>query len=31
MAPFDKINGNLGNVNGFLFGKKVEKEKTEAI
>ncbi|MBS6603605.1 MAG: hypothetical protein KH301_07620 [Brachyspira sp.] len=30
MAPFDKINGNLGNVNGFLFGKKVEKEKTEA-
>jgi len=30
---FDKVNGNLGNVNGFLFGKKVDKEeaaKTEA-
>lgn len=24
---FDKINGNLGNVNGFLFGKKVGKEE----
>lgn len=33
MAPIDKFNGNLGNVNGFLFGKKVEKEdaaKTQA-
>ena len=28
MAPIDKFNGNLGNVNGFLFGKKVEKEDT---
>ena len=23
----DKFNGNLGNVNNFLFGKKVEKEE----
>lgn len=23
----DRLNGNLGNVNGFLFGKKVEKEE----
>ena len=33
MAPIDKFNGNLGNVNGFLFGKKVDKDdttKTEA-
>lgn len=26
--PFDKINRNVGNVNGFLFGKKVDKEET---
>lgn len=25
----DKFNGNLGNVNNFLFGKKVEKEETK--
>lgn len=24
----DRLNGNLGNVNGFLFGKKVDKEET---
>lgn len=25
----DKFNGNLGNVNNFLFGKKIEKEETK--
>lgn len=29
MAGIDKFNGNLGNVNGFLFGKKVEKDDTQ--
>ncbi len=24
----DRLNGNLGNVNGYLFGKKVDKEDT---
>ncbi len=29
MAGIDKFNGNLGNVNGFLFGKKVETDETQ--
>ncbi len=29
MPGIDKFNGNLGNVNGFLFGKKVEKDETQ--
>lgn len=29
MASIDKFNGNFGNVNGFVFGKKVENEDTQ--